>query len=126
MKQFISVMAAIPLLFALSSAPVGVSNADRSAQDSRAVRMSGSVLLGPAMSSPRASHTAIVLPDARVLVLGGFVENGSSRGAEAYDAAAGRFAPLPPMVTTRHSHTATLLEGGKESWPRLFEQLSPV
>ena len=113
MNQLISVMAAITLLLALSWAPVGVANADRVAQDSRAVRTSGSVLLGPAMSSPRASHTATVLPDGRVLVLGGFVENGSSRGAEAYDPGNRRFAPLPPMVTTRHSHTATLLEGGK-------------
>ncbi len=30
-----------------------------------------------------------------------------------YTAGAGRFSALPPMVTTRHSHTATMLPGGK-------------
>ncbi len=65
------------------------------------------------MSAARAAHTATALPDGRVLVVGGFVEKGSARGAEAYTAGAGRFSALPPMVTTRHSHTATTLPGGK-------------
>lgn len=67
----------------------------------------------PAMSTARAAHTATVLPDGRVLVAGGFVENGSARGAEIYDAGAGRCAPLPPMIVTRHSHSATLLPDGR-------------
>ena len=113
MKQLVSVMSALPVFLVLCWAPIGVANGNRASPDSRAVPMAGSVLLGPAMSSPRASHTATGLPDGRVLVLGGFVDNGSSRGAEAYDAGSARFSPLPPMVTTRHSHTATLLEGGK-------------
>lgn len=113
MKQFVYVVLALPVFLVVFWAPVGKAIADQVAPDSPAVRLPGSVLLGPAMSSPRASHTATGLPDGRVLVLGGFVENGSSRGAEAYDAGNRRFAPLPPMVTTRHSHTATLLEGGK-------------
>jgi hypothetical protein len=65
------------------------------------------------MSAARAAHTATALPDGRVLVVGGFVEKGSVRGAEAYTAGVGRFSALPPMVTTRHSHTATMLPGGK-------------
>jgi hypothetical protein len=65
------------------------------------------------MQVSRAAHTATALPDGRVLVAGGFTERGSSKGAEAYQPGPGRFAPLPPMVTTRHSHTATLLPDGK-------------
>lgn len=67
----------------------------------------------PDMSASRAAHTATALPDGRVLVVGGFVEKGSAKGAEIYESEAARFSPLPPMVTTRHSHTATLLADGK-------------
>jgi hypothetical protein len=48
-----------------------------------------------------------------VLVAGGFVEMGSAKGAEIYESGTARFSPLPPMLTTRHSHTATLLPDGK-------------
>lgn len=65
------------------------------------------------MQVSRAAHTATVLPDGRVLVAGGFIEKGSSKGAEVYDPEAEGFAPLPSMVTTRHSHTATLLADGR-------------
>lgn len=65
------------------------------------------------MQVSRAAHTATALPDGRVLVAGGFIEKGSSKGAEVYEPGTERFAPLPPMVTTRHSHTATLLPDGK-------------
>ena len=65
------------------------------------------------MQVSRAAHTATALLDGRVLVAGGFIENGNSQGAEVYEPGAGRFAPLPLMVTPRHSHTATLLVNGK-------------
>ncbi|MCC7054578.1 MAG: hypothetical protein IT355_15010 [Gemmatimonadaceae bacterium] len=68
---------------------------------------------GAGMSAARAAHTATTLRDGRVLVAGGFTEKGSARGAELYDPSTGRFAPLPPMVHTRHSHTATLLADGR-------------
>lgn len=47
----------------------------------------------------RAAHTATTLLDGRVLVAGGFIATGSSKGAEVYEPGAGRFAPLSPMVT---------------------------
>lgn len=67
----------------------------------------------PAMSTGRIAHSATALPDGRVLVAGGFLEEGSTNGAEIYDSDASRFSPLPAMLTTRHSHTATLLPDGK-------------
>lgn len=76
-------------------------------------RAQGLLVSGPAMSASRAAHTATALADGRVLVAGGFVEQGAASGAELFDPGAGRFSPLPPMRTTRHSHTATLLPDGK-------------
>src|SRR4030095_10867084 len=72
----------------------------------------GSLVPAPAMSAGRIAHSATALPDGRVLVAGGFLEKGSTRGAEIYDSDAGRFSPLPAMLATRHSHTATLLPDG--------------
>jgi hypothetical protein len=73
----------------------------------------GALVPAPAMSAPRAAHTATALPDGRVLVAGGFVEKGAATGAEVHEPDSGGFSPLPPMVTTRHSHTATLLADGR-------------
>lgn len=73
----------------------------------------GVLVTAPDMSIARAAHTATALPDGRVLVAGGFFEEGSVHGAEIYNAEAARFTPLPPMIATRHSHTATLLPDGR-------------
>ncbi|HEU4996556.1 MAG TPA: kelch repeat-containing protein [Gemmatimonadaceae bacterium] len=73
----------------------------------------GSLVQAPAMSAARAAHTATTLPDGRVLVAGGFAQEGSAQGAEVFEPGAGRFSRLPPMITPRHSHTATVLKGGK-------------
>jgi Kelch motif/Galactose oxidase, central domain len=81
--------------------------------DLRAQPLGGRLVSTADMQVGRASHTATALPDGRVLVAGGFIEKGSSKGAEVYEPDKGSYAPLPPMVTTRHSHTATLLPDGK-------------
>jgi glyoxylase-like metal-dependent hydrolase (beta-lactamase superfamily II) len=73
----------------------------------------GSLIPAPIMSAGRIAHSATALPDGRVLVAGGFLEEGSTQGAEIFDSDAGRFSPLPAMLRTRHSHTATLLPDGK-------------
>lgn len=81
--------------------------------DVRHPALRGTLVSTVDMQVSRASHTATALPDGRVLVAGGFIEKGSSKGAEIFEPGAHRFAALPPMVTTRHSHTATLLPDGK-------------
>ncbi|HEY7643011.1 MAG TPA: kelch repeat-containing protein [Steroidobacteraceae bacterium] len=87
---------------------------ERAAEAGRSERSSfGSLVAAPAMSAGRIAHSATTLRDGRVLVAGGFLEQGSPRGAEIFDPDAGRFLPLPPMLTTRHSHTATLLPNGQ-------------
>src|SRR4030095_16315200 len=59
-------------------------------------------------------HTATLLPNGKVLVVGGF--DGVGRplvSAELYDPASGTWATTGSFVTARDSHTATLLPNGK-------------
>ncbi len=68
------------------------------------------------MQSPRAVHTATLLPTGRVLVTGG--EDGQLDGssvlasAELYDPAMGRWTATGSMAESRYNHTATLLSDG--------------
>ena len=62
-----------------------------------------------AMNAPRASHTATLLEDGRVLIAGGS-EDGS---AELYDPATGLFVSTGSLVTPRSSAEARRLPGGK-------------
>jgi hypothetical protein len=77
------------------------------------------------MVSPRASHTATLLPSGQVLLTGGYTGTGGSvilASAELFDPTTGRFSavggqascPGPPgcMVVQRAQHTATLLPNG--------------
>src|SRR5262249_49749046 len=61
------------------------------------------------MTTARAGHTATLLPDGRVLIVGG-----ASQGplAEAYDPSTGAFSPADDMITSRDGHTAILLPDG--------------
>jgi hypothetical protein len=68
----------------------------------------GTFSLTGSMSVPRAGLTATVLPDGRVLVVGGF---GAS--AELYDPQTGAFHPTGPMANSRGGATATLLANGR-------------
>jgi hypothetical protein len=99
----------------LSSAASGQDRTGEHADESRNSERSsvGALVAAPSMISARIAHSATTLRDGRVLVAGGFAEEGSARGAEIFDADAGRFLPLPAMLTRRHSHTATLLPNGK-------------
>ena len=65
------------------------------------------------MSWRRTYHTATLLPDGRVLVVGGTGNHGSLLGADVYDPALGTWSAVGSMSTSRFGHTATLLPNGK-------------
>ncbi|MFN3331684.1 MAG: kelch repeat-containing protein [Caldilinea sp.] len=64
--------------------------------------------------APRVDHTATLLPDGRVLVVGG---NGAgltaATAAERYDPIADQWGSAGAMTRLRRGHTATLLPGGR-------------
>lgn len=73
------------------------------------------------MIDSRSRHTATLLGDGRVLVVGGFSVKIGERGlvvgqpgdAEVYDPRTNRWSPTPPMARYRREHTATLLSDGR-------------
>ncbi|MDC0678373.1 Kelch repeat-containing protein [Sorangium atrum] len=78
----------------------------------------------PSMITPRAEHSATVLQDGRVLVVGGFteVDDGSPDAArtavglaavEIYDPATRTWSPAAPLYQGRHGHAAVLLPDGQ-------------
>jgi hypothetical protein len=66
--------------------------------------------LVPTMSFARAYHTATLLPDGRVLVVGG---NDSVTTAELYDPALNQWTAAGNLSSVRIGHTATLLPNGQ-------------
>ena len=63
------------------------------------------------MTMARVGHSATLLADGRVLVVGG---NGdAARSAELYDPATGTFTPTGALSMSRSNHTATLLPNGQ-------------
>lgn len=75
--------------------------------------------LSPAltMSAERAAHSATLLPDGKVLIAGGFREEGTSEiaidSAEIFDPVNNTFTPTSDMNEPRNGHTSTLLPDGK-------------
>lgn len=65
------------------------------------------------LNSPRAGHTASLLPDGRVLIAGGVNGGGFLASAEIYDPEDNRFHPIANMGIPRYEHTATNLGDGK-------------
>lgn len=64
------------------------------------------------MGSTRYVHTATVLTDKTVLLVGGNDGANSLATAEVYDPAAGTFSPTGSLGTARQSHPATILGNG--------------
>jgi hypothetical protein len=66
------------------------------------------------LSTPRAAHTATLLQNGKVLVVGGYNASNQSLGsAELYDPVSGTWQPTGNLITPRYTHTATLLQSGK-------------
>ncbi|HYH97926.1 kelch repeat-containing protein [Hyalangium sp.] len=65
------------------------------------------------MASPRYEHTATLLPNGKVLVVGGYTSSTALATAELYDPATGTWSATGTMAASRHAHTATLLPNGK-------------
>jgi WD40 repeat protein len=66
-----------------------------------------------AMKTPRELHTATLLPNGKVLVVGGFFMMNRLSSAELYDPESGTWTPTGALNTARQEHTATLLPNGK-------------
>jgi hypothetical protein len=67
---------------------------------------------GSHLSEGRTWHTATLLPDGRVLVVGGYGNTTTLNSAEIYDPDTGMWTSTDHMATARGSHTATLLPDG--------------
>jgi hypothetical protein len=64
------------------------------------------------MASARSSHTCSVLPDGRVLVVGGREGDYAVAGAEIFDPVAGSWSAAGNVPMARWGHMATLLSDG--------------
>ncbi len=66
------------------------------------------------MITARAHHTATLLPNGKVLIVGGVNVGGEPlRSAEIYDPSTGSFSPAGDMATVVGEHTAVLLSDGR-------------
>ena len=66
------------------------------------------------LATPRFYHSATLLQDGSVLVVGGYNSAGVSQAsAERFYPASGTWIPAGSMASARLAHTATLLPGGK-------------
>lgn len=72
--------------------------------------VTGSFTATGGMHASRCGHAATLLPNGKVLVTGGFGDEGLLSGAELYDPAAGTWTVLGRMHAPRAGHTATLLK----------------
>jgi N-acetylneuraminic acid mutarotase len=72
------------------------------------------LLSGMTPPLPRAQHTATLLSDGRVLLVGGSIyPNVQLADVEIFDPATGISTRVTPLHTPRHNHTATLLTDGR-------------
>jgi Galactose oxidase, central domain/Kelch motif len=66
------------------------------------------------MTVARTMHTATLLPDGRVLLVGGYTrQDADTAQAEIYDPVSGTYRPAGSLNTARHQHSTTLLQDGR-------------
>lgn len=71
------------------------------------------------LTQSRSGHTATLLPQGKVLIVGGSTNGGSTStlltldSVEIYDVASGKFTRISPLTDAREGHTATLLQNGQ-------------
>jgi hypothetical protein len=69
--------------------------------------------IGAPISTPRWGHTATLLPDGRVIIIGGYSWYGRVQSSvEIFDPASNRWYAARPLSHARANHTATLLADG--------------
>jgi N-acetylneuraminic acid mutarotase len=69
---------------------------------------------GIALLEPRAQHTATLLSDGKVLLVGGSISpSEQTADAEIYDPSTGLITMVAPLHTPRHAHSATWLPDGR-------------
>jgi hypothetical protein len=65
------------------------------------------------LATARGGSTATLLPDGRVLIVGGGNSTGIVASAELYDPTRGTFTPTGDLAAARYTQTATLLSDGR-------------
>src|SRR5690348_14524368 len=97
---------AITIFFALAAAAFRASIP--------AVASVGFITAAAPMHEPRSGHTATLLPDGKVLIVGGMRRNQDFyKSAELYDPTTGKFQRTGEMSVGRVGHIAVLLHSGK-------------
>jgi|RhiMetdeSRZDD1v2_1073273.scaffolds.fasta_scaffold24267_5 hypothetical protein len=76
-------------------------------------QVSGGWIITSSMNIPRAVHTATLLLNGKVLVVGGNNGTGPVSSAELYNPTTGMWSITASLNTARYGHTATLLQDGK-------------
>jgi len=88
--------------------------ASRPGKNASVNAQAGSVAPAAPMLDPRSGHSATLLPDGRVLIVGGMRRNNDFyKSAELYDPMTGKFTPAGEMSIGRVGHAAVLLHSGE-------------
>jgi hypothetical protein len=102
------------ILFLVASGFLYESNPGPAHTIASGASLSGSLKSASPMLEPRSGHTATLLPDGKVLIVGCMRRNQDFyRSAELYDPATGKFQSTGNLAIPRVGHAAVLLHSGK-------------